>query len=127
MKTFLQLLEQANSEIKQISCNELNQEIGSDNLVLVDVRSKEVIQADGMIEGSINIPRGMLEFHADQREDNPFRRTELNPNKKIVLYCGAGGQSSLSSKTLQDMGFTNVYNLTGGTKAWVEAGFNLKK
>ena len=127
MKTFLQLLEQANSEIKQISCNELNQEIGSDNLVLVDVRSKEVIQADGMIEGSINIPRGMLEFHADQREDNPFRRTELNPNKKIVLYCGAGGQSSLSSKTLQDMGFTNVYNLTGGTKAWIEAGFNLKK
>ena len=127
MKTFLQLLEQANSEIKQISCNELNQEIGSDNLVLVDVRSKEVIQADGMIEGSINIPRGMLEFHADQREDNPFRRTELNPNKKIVLYCGAGGQSSLSSKTLQDMGFTNVYNLMGGTKAWVEAGFNLKK
>jgi len=127
MKTFLQLLEQANSEIKQISCSELNQEIGSDNLVLVDVRSKEVIQADGMIEGSINIPRGMLEFHADQREDNPFRRTELDPNKKIVLYCGAGGQSSLSSKTLQDMGFTNVYNLTGGTKAWVEAGFNLKK
>ena len=127
MKTFLQLLEQANSEIKQISCSELNQEIGSDNLVLVDVRSKEVIQADGMIEGSINIPRGMLEFHADQREDNPFRRTELNPNKKIVLYCGAGGQSSLSSKTLQDMGFTNVYNLMGGTKAWVEAGFNLKK
>ena len=127
MKTFLQLLEQANSEIKQISCSELSQEIESDNLVLVDVRSKEVIQADGMIEGSINIPRGMLEFHADQREDNPFRRTELNPNKKIVLYCGAGGQSSLSSKTLQDMGFTNVYNLTGGTKAWVEAGFNLKK
>ena len=127
MRTFLQLLEQANSEIKQISCNELNQEIGSDNLVLVDVRSKEVIQADGMIEGSINIPRGMLEFHADQREDNPFRRAELDPNKKIVLYCGAGGQSSLSSKTLQDMGFTNVYNLTGGTKAWIEAGFNLKK
>ena len=127
MKTFLQLLEQANSEIKQISCSELSQEIGNENLVLVDVRSREVIQADGMIEGSINIPRGMLEFHADQREDNPFRRTELNPNKKIVLYCGAGGQSSLSSKTLQDMGFTNVYNLTGGTKAWVEAGFNLKK
>lgn len=127
MKTFLQLLEQANSEIKQISCSELSQEIGNENLVLVDVRSREVIQADGMIEGSINIPRGMLEFHADQREDNPFRRTELNPNKKIVLYCGAGGQSSLSSKTLQDMGFTNVYNLMGGTKAWVEAGFNLKK
>ena len=127
MKTFLQLLEQANSEIKQISCEELNQELENDNLVLVDVRSKEIIQSDGMIEGSINIPRGMLEFHADQREDNPFLKPELDPAKKIVLYCGAGGQSALSSKTLQDMGFTNIYNLTGGTNAWVKAGFSLKK
>ena len=127
MKTFLQLLEQANSEINQISCSELNDALGSEDLVLVDVRSKEIIQSDGAIEGSINIPRGMLEFHADQREENPFRRSELDPNKKIVLYCGAGGQSTLSSKTLQDMGFTKVFNLTGGTNAWVEAGFNLKK
>ena len=67
------------------------------------------------------------QFHADQREENPFRRTELDPNKKIVLYCGAGGQSALSSKTLQDMGFSNIFNLTGGTNAWVEAGFELKK
>ena len=127
MKTFLQLLEKANSEINQISCSELNDALGSEDLVLVDVRSKEIIQSDGTIEGSVNIPRGMLEFHADQREENPFRRPELSPDKKIVLYCGAGGQSALSSKTLQDMGFTNVYNLTGGTNAWVKAGFNLKK
>ena len=127
MKTFLELLEQANSEINQISCTKLKQELGSNNLVIVDVRSKEIIQSDGIIEGSVNIPRGMLEFHADQREENPFRRTELDPNKKIVLYCGAGGQSALSSKTLQDMGFSNVFNLTGGTNAWVEAGFELKK
>ena len=127
MKTFVELLEVANSEIKQISCTELKQELGDENLVVVDVRSKEIIQSDGSIEGSINIPRSMLEFHADQREENPFRRSELDPNKKIVLYCGAGGQSALSSKTLQDMGFTNIYNLTGGTNAWVEAGFDLKK
>ena len=127
MKTFVELLEVANSEIKQISCTELKQELGDENLVVVDVRSKEIIQSDGSIEGSINIPRGMLEFHADQREENPFRRSELDPNKKIVLYCGAGGQSALSSKSLQDMGFTKIYNLTGGTNAWVEAGFDLKK
>ena len=42
MKTFLQLLEQANSEINQISCSELNDALGSEDLVLVDVRSKEI-------------------------------------------------------------------------------------
>ena len=35
MKTFLELLEQANSEINQISCAELKQELGNDNLVIV--------------------------------------------------------------------------------------------
>jgi rhodanese-related sulfurtransferase len=127
MKTFPELLQQANAEIKSITALELNEEKNNENLVIIDVRSKEIIQSDGMIEGAINVPRGMLEFHADQREDNPFRVTDINPNKKLVLYCGVGGQSALSTKTLQDMGFNNVYNLTGGANGWVEAGFKLNK
>ena len=127
MKTFPELLKQANAEIKSITALELNEEKNNENLVIIDVRSKEIIQSDGMIEGAINVPRGMLEFHADQREDNPFRVTDINPNKKLVLYCGVGGQSALSTKTLQDMGFNNVYNLTGGANGWVEAGFKLNK
>ena len=127
MKTFPELLQQANAEIKSITALELNEEKNNENLVIIDVRSKEIIQSDGMIEGAINVPRGMLEFHADQREDNPFRVTDINPNKKLVLYCGVGGQSALSTKTLQDMGFNNVYNLTGGANGWVEEGFKLNK
>ena len=127
MKTFPELLQQANAEIKSITALELNEEKNNENLVIIDVRSKEIIQSDGMIEGAINVPRGMLDFHADQREDNPFRVTDINPNKKLVLYCGVGGQSALSTKTLQDMGFNNVYNLTGGANGWVEAGFKLNK
>lgn len=127
MKTFPELLQQANAEIKSITALELNEKKNNENLVIIDVRSKEIIQSDGMIEGAINVPRGMLEFHADQREDNPFRVTDINPNKKLVLYCGVGGQSALSTKTLQDMGFNNAYNLTGGANGWVEAGFKLNK
>ena len=66
-------------------------------------------------------------FIADQRPDNPLRKEELNPEKKIVVYCGVGNQGTLSTKTLQDMGYSDVSNLTGGTKALVKAGFNLKK
>ena len=127
MKTFPELLQQANKEIKSISVQELHAEMNDNNLQIIDVRSKEIIETDGIIEGAINVPRGMLEFHADQREDNPFKVNEINPEKKLVLYCGVGGQSALSTKTLQDMGFTNVYNLTGGANGWVEAGYSLKK
>jgi rhodanese-related sulfurtransferase len=127
MKTFPELLEEANAEIKSVSAEELKQQLDNEEIILVDVRSKDVIEAEGQIEGSIHVPRDMLEFHADQRPDNPLRKEELNPEKKIVVYCGVGGQGTLSTKTLQDMGYSDVSNLTGGTKAWVEAGFNLKK
>ena len=127
MKTFPELLEKANAEIKSVSPEEVKQQLDNEEIILVDVRSKDVIEAEGQIEGSIHVPRDMLEFHADQRPDNPFRKEELNPEKKIVVYCGVGGQGTLSTKTLQDMGYSDVSNLTGGTKAWVEAGFNLKK
>jgi|TARA_A100001035_G_scaffold189527_1_gene151273 rhodanese-related sulfurtransferase len=127
MKTFPELLEEANAEIKSVSPEEVKQQLDNEEIILVDVRSKDVIEAEGQIEGSIHVPRDMLEFHADQRPDNPLRKEELNPEKKIVVYCGVGGQGTLSTKTLQDMGYSDVSNLTGGTKAWVEAGFNLKK
>ena len=127
MKTFPELLEEANAEIKSVSPEELKQQLDNKEIILIDVRSKDVIEAEGQIEGSVHVPRDMLEFHADQRPDNPLRKEELDPEKKIVVYCGVGGQGTLSTKTLQDMGYSDVSNLTGGTKAWVEAGFILKK
>ena len=127
MKTFPELLEEANAEIKSVNPEELKHQLDKEEIILVDVRSKDVIEAEGQIEGSVHVPRDMLEFHADQRTDNPLRKEELDPEKKIVVYCGVGGQGTLSTKTLQDMGYSDVSNLTGGTKAWVEAGFNLKK
>ena len=127
MKTFPELLEEANAEIKSVSPEELKQKLDNKEIILVDVRSKDVIEAEGQIEGSVHIPRDMLEFHADQRPDNPLKKEELDPEKKIVVYCGVGGQGTLSTKTLQDMGYKDVSNLSGGTSAWVKAGFELKK
>ena len=109
MKTFPELLEEANAEIKSVSPEELKQQLDNEEIILVDVRSKDVIEAEGQIEGSVHVPRDMLEFHADQRPDNPHRKEELDPEKKIVVYCGVGGQGTLSTKTLQDMGLSLIH------------------
>ena len=58
----------------------------------------------------------MLEFHADPESTAHIRA--LDPSKRIVLYCGTGGRSTLAAKTLQDMGFTDVVSLAGGFAAW---------
>ncbi len=122
MKSFKELIGQANSEINSISVEDLANEINQDNIVVIDVQSKDDVEKTGMIPGAIHAERGMLEFYADQSEDNPFRKSEMDPNKKIVVYCGVGGQGALSAKTLKDMGFKNVSNLKGGVKAWKESG-----
>jgi hypothetical protein len=41
----------------------------------------------------------------------------------IYLYCKSGRMVNVSARTLFEHGYTNVYNLGGGTQAWLEAGF----
>ena len=127
MKSFIDLLSEANSEIKTISVDELKLISDDPQTQIIDVQSKDVIDNSGMIPNAIHANRGFLEFYADQREDNPFRKSEINNEKKIIIYCGVGGQGALATKTLQDMGFKDVSNLEGGSEAWVKAGYPLVK
>jgi len=46
----------------------------------------------------------------------PDKSTEL------ILYCGGGYRSALAADALGQMGYTNVYSMAGGWKAWREAG-----
>ena len=127
MKSFIDLLDEANSEIKTISVEDLKLILDNPQTLIIDVQSKDVVDNSGMIPNAIHANRGFLEFYADQREDNPFKKKKINNNKKIIVYCGAGGQGALATKTLQDMGFKDVSNLAGGSAAWLKAGNGLIK
>ena len=122
MKSFIDLLDEANAEIKTITVKELELIINQPGVTIIDVQSKDIISKSGMIPNAIHANRGFLEFYADQRENNPFRIKEIDSSKKIIIYCGVGGQGALATKTLQDMGFSDVSNLQGGSEAWIKAG-----
>lgn len=45
-------------------------------------------------------------------------RLPADKNTKIVVYCLGGGMSRIAAETLIDMGYTQVYELTGGSWAF---------
>jgi rhodanese-related sulfurtransferase len=61
----------------------------------------------------------------------PYNEIEQNldvfPDRdaKIVVYCGSGVKSAAAAETLVRLGYTNVWNLDGGMKAWQAAGYPL--
>lgn len=75
--------------------------------IVLDVREPWEI-AICALPGSIPIPMGEI----------PERVNELPKNKPIVVICHHGVRSMQVAYYLNDAGFENVYNLTGGIDAW---------
>ena len=91
---------------KQISAQELNKKLISQATIqLVDIREKSCLDN---IDGSINIPMSGFDQNISHiKKDIP-----------VVIYCDFGINSLIATKLLNDSGFDNVYNLTGGIEAW---------
>ena len=115
----MQLIGEALAEIASISADEALALVDGGDAVFVDVRERAEHDA-GAIAGAVAAPRGFLEFIADPT--SPMHNAALSSGKRLVIYCASGGRSALATKTLQDMGYSGVANLSGGFQAWTEAG-----
>lgn len=112
-------LEQANSLVPRLSVEDAIAKHGGDNVVIIDVRDGKAIDQSGTIAGALRIPRGFIEFAAD--ETTPHYNDALSKDKEILLVCGAGGMAALTGRTLLEMGYESVHNI-GGFGDWKEAG-----
>ena len=74
--------------------------------------------------GAVNVPRGLLEFTSWNQVGFPDK-TDMN--KKMTLYCKSGGRCALATKTLRDLGFTNVTSADMAFENWVKAGYPVAK
>jgi rhodanese-related sulfurtransferase len=109
-----QLVAEAMAQIQQIDIPATSTHLIAGGAV-IDVREPGEYLA-GHLPGSVNIPRGVLEFKIG---DNA---TLANKDLPIVLYCKTGGRAALAAVNLQRMGYQQVRSLSGGFDGWVSGG-----
>jgi rhodanese-related sulfurtransferase len=80
---------------------------------LIDVRTQEEFQS-GHLDGALNWDI--------QNGDFQKNLASLDKNKAVLVYCAVGGRSATAAKKLHAGGYSNVYDLKGGIKAWKAAG-----
>lgn len=105
---------EAKQHIQEIDVSAAQQRLSSD--LLLDVREPAEFAA-GHLPGAINIPRGLLEFKIDSHPD--FQGKQASG---VVVYCQTGGRSALATRVLNQMGYTQAVSMSGGFKAWSDAG-----
>jgi rhodanese-related sulfurtransferase len=114
------LVADARARIENLTPEQLAGELAHDEPVLVDLREHAECEREGIIAAAVHVPRGLLEFCADP--SLPAHRAELDPARRIVLYCAVGGRSALAARALGAMGYPDVAHLDGGFEAWRAAG-----
>lgn len=111
---FLKIVDDAKTRIKEVTVDQTRERLTANrNALLIDVREDQEWE-DAHAAGAIHLGKGIIE--RDIEMTVPDKATEL------ILYCGGGYRSALAADVLQNMGFTNVFSMAGGWKAWKESG-----
>ncbi len=116
---FLKLVTQERPYVKEITVEQARDRLATNpKLVLIDVREDHEWENNHATE-AIHLGKGILE--------RDLEKTVPESDREIIMYCGGGFRSVLTAAAAQKMGYRNVFSLTGGYKAMVQAGWPMKK
>ena len=111
MPTSRELLAKVKAEITEVDGATAQGRL--DRSVVLDVREPDEYE-QGAIPGAVHIPRGHLESQVEGRLPDKA--------EPILVVCASGFRSAFASKTLQDLGYTDVANVLGGFNRWKDEG-----
>ena len=99
---------------------------GADGALLVDLRSQDERRRDGVIPGSLHVPRSVLEWRVDPDSGYP------NPHvggfdRHLVLFCSEGFSSSLAAVAVRELGYRTATDIAGGFLAWKAEGLPVSR
>ncbi len=102
------------NSIEQVSVAQLKEQIDNNDLQIVDVR-RPAEYVSGHVPRAFNAPLANL--------DKSLGPLPLKKDKLTAVICAGGYRSSAAASLLQKQGFSNLLNVSGGTGAWINAGY----
>jgi rhodanese-related sulfurtransferase len=101
--------------LKVITSTELNRIMQNEDIFLVDVHTPEQRHIKGT---DLFIPYNEIEKYKD--------KLPKDKNTPIYLYCEGGPMGNAAARSLYELGYRNLINLEGGTKAWRKTGLDFE-
>jgi len=100
----------------RIDVKEAEEMMQRSDVAVIDVRNPDEY-ANGHVPNATLIPVNSVYA----------RREELPKDKDLIFVCAVGQRSALAAEMAAAAGFTRLYNLEGGTDAWIKAGMPAEK
>ena len=94
---------------QQITQEEAKKMMDTQEVIVLDVREREEFDA-GHIPGAVLLPVGTI-------NKDTAAAVIPEPDAAVLVYCRSGNRSKTASKTLVELGYTNVYEF-GGINTW---------
>jgi rhodanese-related sulfurtransferase len=101
--------------VKPLSPQQASERIAQGGVAVIDVRE----------------PHEWIEGHVPTARLVPLGQFRQNPRAAltqdgVIFVCAAGVRSETAARLAAQAGLKEVYNLTGGTRAWVKSGLSLE-
>ena len=109
MPTPRDLLNEAKKSIREVDQADAQALLQGGGVTFLDVREPDEYE-QGALPNAVHLPRGHLEFQVEGKL----------PDKSapVVVYCAGGVRSAFATKTLGDLGYTDVQSMIGGFNKW---------
>ena len=120
MKSIDALLAEARACLQRIDANTAAARL-ADGAVLVDVRTAEQRQADGLIPGAHVIALNHLEWRLDPTSAHRIAAAK-DHDVDVIVLCDEGFCSSLAAARLQTLGLHRATDVIDGFRGWLAAG-----
>jgi len=119
MKSFTDLVQDSLQEIEELFPWDLSEKLEDayHSMLLLDIREPAEFAA-AHIEGSISVPRGVLESACDWGYDDTIPALVEAREKEVIVICRSGNRSALAALTMKQMGYKKPISLKTGLRGW---------